>query len=100
MKNIYIFKGLFFCFVFWLESVDLISWQERYVITCQSASALREEFQRRYVATQISQQDPRGVFAPLFAELNVEVRVETVASLGWLEGEEAEIKQDQSQNSN
>lgn len=52
------------------------------------------------MATQISQQDPRGVFAPLVAELNVEVRVETVASLGWLEGEEAEIKQDQSQNSN
>ena len=52
------------------------------------------------MATQISQQDPRGVFVPLFAELNVEVRVETVASLGWLEGEEAEIKQDQSQNAN
>lgn len=44
------------------------------------------------MATRISQQDLRGVFAPLFAELDVEVRVETAASSGWLEGEEAEIK--------
>ena len=44
------------------------------------------------MVTQISQQDLRGVFAPLFAELNVEVRVEIAASSGWLEGEEAEIK--------
>lgn len=44
------------------------------------------------MVTQISQQDLRGVFAPLFAESNVEVPVETVASSGWLEGEEAEIK--------
>ena len=75
------------CFV-----CDSISSQQSHV-TCQSASALREGFQRRYVATQISQQDLRGVFAPLFAELNVEALAETDASSGWLEGEEAEIKQ-------
>lgn len=47
------------------------------------------------MATQISPQDLRGVFVPLFAELNVEALVETDASSGWLEGEGAEIKQKQ-----
>ena len=45
------------------------------------------------MATQISQQELPGVFVPLFAELNVEALVETDASSGWLEDEEAEIKQ-------